>query len=146
MDASPQSQQVAPAPQSPEPVRDDRDGISQIPPKIQIPAESKKPKPPLGKEKATQSVILKEVEATPKIIKETTDHPPNRPAMTPMTPPSLNLSAIAWSEEPSKRIAMINDTMIREGSEILGVKVVEIFPHRVRLSYNGQPFEISLSH
>lgn len=142
------SQQVATALHSPEPVRDARDEISQIPPKIQIPAESKipaeikNPATSLGEEKATRNVMSKEADVAPQNTKKTPERTPKAPATT---PPSLTLSAIAWSEEPSKRLALINDTITTEGSEIQGVKVVEIDPHRVRFSYNGQAFEISLS-
>jgi hypothetical protein len=39
---------------------------------------------------------------------------------------------------------MINGTIATEGSVIEGVKVVEIHPNKVRFSYNGQPYEISM--
>jgi hypothetical protein len=138
VDVPPQSKMVEPLPPSPEPVPKSQDEISQIPPKIQIPSESKYPLAPLSEEKATQNLIPKKVDLVYKNSKETIEKPI-------ISPPSLTLSAIAWSEEPSKRIAMVNDTIVREGSKILGVKVLEIFPHRVRFFYNGQTFEISIS-
>jgi hypothetical protein len=132
LNAAAKSQQVAPAPHFPEPVRDAQGEISEMMQKMQIlaerkiPAASKNHVTSPGEEKATRNVI-----------------PPTRNGPI-RTPPSLNLSAIAWSEEPSKRIAFINDMITREGSEILGAKIVEISPRRVRFSYEGQAFELSL--
>jgi general secretion pathway protein B len=119
------TQQVAPAPPlTPEPVRDARDEISRVPPKIQNQAESKPPAISLGEKKTRQNVISQEADVAPGTIK---------------------LSGILWHEEPSERRAAVNGTVITEGSVIEGVKVVEIFPTRVRFSYNGRPFEISMS-
>jgi type II secretory pathway component PulC len=70
------------------------------------------------------------------------------PAQTPdksnTTPLSLRISGIIWSEDPSKRVAVINGSSITEGSLIEGVEVVEIHPTRVRFSRNNQFFEIPL--
>jgi general secretion pathway protein B len=108
------SQQVAPPPPPQEPVRDARDEINRVSPKIQTPAESKTSKiggPPPGS-------------AT--------------------TLPSLKLSAIVWYEERSKRFVMVNGLIANEGSVVEGVKVEEIYPDRVRFSHNGRPFEIPI--
>ncbi|MGA2959668.1 MAG: general secretion pathway protein GspB [Thermodesulfobacteriota bacterium] len=56
----------------------------------------------------------------------------------------LKISGIVWHEEPSERRAVINGSFTKEGSVIEGVKVVEIFPTRVRFSHNGRTFEISV--
>jgi hypothetical protein len=141
------SQKVAPSPPSREPVRDAREKLSKIPEKIQAPAESKIPvesktsAPSLAEEKTSHHVITEETSVAPVNIKKPTEHPPSGPATT---PPSLRLSGIVWYEEPSRRLAVINGTIATEGSLIEGVKVVEISPTRVRLSYNGQLFEISI--
>ena len=83
------NQQVAPAPLPPEPVRDARDEISRVPPKIQNPTESKAPAeaktpaevksstesrgpaPSLGEEKASQNAISEEAEVAPGEYKKT---------------------------------------------------------------------------
>jgi hypothetical protein len=39
---------------------------------------------------------------------------------------------------------VINGTITTEQSVIEGVKIEEIYPNRVRLSYNDRPFEILL--
>ena len=142
------SQQVAPAPLSHEPVRDTRDEISRVAPKIQIPAESKKPESfPVEKE-VDRKVIPEEASVAPEKRKIPTEQTPPSPQQTPKesptTPPSLKISAIVWYEEPSRRFAMINGTITYEGSVIEGVKVEEIYSNRVRFSYNGRPFEISI--
>lgn len=142
--ASVPSPQAAPAP--PEPVRDDRDRMSpiskiQIPAEGKIPTESKNPVPSPSEERTTRNVMLKEAPIAPKTPRKTVEQTPQRPAAT---APSLNLEGIIWSEEPSKRFALINNAIAAEGSEIRGVKVIKIDPHLVHFSYNGQPFEISL--
>jgi type II secretory pathway component PulC len=59
-------------------------------------------------------------------------------------PPPLKISGIVWNEEPSSRRAVINGTLLSEGSAIEGVKVVEIFPTKVRFLYQGAYFEKSI--
>jgi general secretion pathway protein B len=135
------NQQVAPAPLPPEPVRDAREEMSRVPPKIQNPPESKVPVPSLGEEKESQNAISEEADVAPVETRKPAEPTPNASATT---PPSLKLSGIVWSEEPSKRLAVINGTITTEGSVIQGVKVVEIYPTHVVLSHNGRPFEISL--
>jgi len=134
-------QQVPPAPPlSREPARDPRGEISRVPPKIQESGESKKPATSPGDKKTTENVIPKEAEIAPGSTKKPSEPAPKEPSTT---PPPLKISGIVWHEEPSDRRAVINGTFTKEGSIIEGVKVVEIFPTRVRFSYNGRTFEIS---
>jgi len=81
-------------------------------------------------------------ETVPQSVRETVQGTPN---VSPTTPPSLKLSAIVWYEDPSARFAMINGIKATEGSEIEGVKVVEIHPTSVRFLDNGRYFEISMT-
>jgi general secretion pathway protein B len=141
MDAPALSQQVVPAPLSREPVRDARDEISRMPPKVQDHAKSKTPATPLSEKKESPKVITEEADVAPADTKKPAERTPDGSATT---PPSLTLSGIVWSEEPSKRFAVINGTVATEGSEIYGVKVVEIHPTHVLLSHKGQSFEISM--
>jgi general secretion pathway protein B len=135
-------QQVAPVPLSREPVRDGRDEISRVPPKIQSPVESNTPTTSLSEKKASQNVTSEEKDVAPGNTKKHVESSPNVSATT---PPSLKLSAIVWYEDPSKRFAMINGVITTEGSLIEGVKVVEINPTSVRFLHNDRSFEISLS-
>ena len=57
--------------------------------------------------------------------------------------PRLKISGIIWHEQPAMRRAVINGSFATEGSQIQGVKVVEILPTRVRFSYKDQVFELS---
>jgi general secretion pathway protein B len=138
------TQQVVPAsPSSPsrETIRDARDEVSRVPPKVQGHARSKSPVAPLSEKKESPKVIPEEADAPPADIKKPVERTPDGSAPT---PPSLTVSGIIWSEEPSKRFAVINGTVATEGSVIHGVKVVEIHPTHVILSHKGQSFEISL--
>jgi general secretion pathway protein B len=150
----------SPAPQQPadavllsrEPVPEPPDELSPVPPKVQVPLKTKEPPASLTedkseKKKTNQNVIskevkkLKETESTPRETKISPEQVPAGPAAT---PPSLNISAIVWYEEPARRFAMINGTIATEGSVIEGMKVEEIYPTRVRFLHNGQHFEISI--
>jgi hypothetical protein len=134
-------QQVPPAPLSREPVRDARKEISRVPPKIQESEESNPPATSPGEKKAGQNVISKEAEVAPGSAKKFPEPTPKESATA---PPLLKISGIVWHEEPSERRAVINGSFTKEGSVIEGVKVVEIFPTRVRFSHNGRTFEISV--
>ena len=59
-------------------------------------------------------------------------------------PPPLKISGIVWNEEPSMRRAVINGYLASEGFTVEGVKVVEIFPTKVRFLHQGRYFDISV--
>jgi general secretion pathway protein B len=161
------SVQVPPVSLSDERVRDAGDEISRAPAKMQPavkskkPVESKKPAeikrpaeskkepaevktPPLspGEGKTSPEVISKEAPVVPGDIRKPAEQTPRRPAVTPA---SLKLSGIVWSEDRSKRLAVINGMVTTEGYIFEGVKVVEIYPDHVLLLLNDQPFELSLN-
>ena len=161
------SLQVTPAPLSHETVREARDEIIRDPAKMQAPIESKRPveakkpveikKPTEGEkqpvevkipalspseEKMSPEVISKEAPVVPGDMRKPSEQTPRRSAVTPA---SLRLSGIVWSEEPSKRLAVINGMVTTEGYVFEGVKVVEIHPDHVLLLLNDQPFELSLN-
>jgi hypothetical protein len=158
-----ETRQVGPAAVSREPIRDVREKENQMHPKIEPPAESKtpvetktpveikppaEPKPPAETQipvislDEKKTVMPEKVEAVPGSARKTVEATPN---VSPTTPPSLKLSAIVWYEDPSMRFAMINGIKATEGSEIEGVKVVEINPNSVRFLQNGRYFEISMT-
>jgi len=56
----------------------------------------------------------------------------------------LKLQAIAWSAIPEKRIAVINDRVLREGSVVDGILVLRIDDSRVVVRENGLTWEIPL--
>jgi general secretion pathway protein B len=140
------NQPVAPVPLSSEPIPDAREEISPAPPKIQSPVKSKRPPASLveskrDERKMNRNVSEKEADIAIERTKIPAENTPNGPASS---SPSLNISAIVWYEEPSKRFAMINGLIATEGSVIEGMKVEEIYPNRVRFLRNGQPLEISI--
>jgi len=159
---------AAPTPQLPshEPVLSAREEISLPPAKMypsvkrKIPVETKKPparKTPLEAEeppvevksippsaseaKIGSEVISKEAPAPSEEIRKPVAEPPKKTAVTPA---SLRLSGIVWSEDPTKRLAVINGMVMTEGYVFEDVKVVEIHPDHVVLLLNDQPFELSL--
>ena len=56
----------------------------------------------------------------------------------------MRVSGIVWSEDSSQRIAVVNGVTVAEGDSIEGVRVVQIFPTRVRFLQNESVFEILL--
>lgn len=54
----------------------------------------------------------------------------------------LVVSGIAWQEERGLRRAVVNGSLVGEGGEILGARVVEIKEKRVRFSRGGNTWEI----
>ncbi len=157
------SQQAVPAAVSREPVRAVREKENQMNSKIEVPSEGKipaetkvsvevkppdepkplaQPKTPLTSLEEKKTVVPEKVETAPGSASKTVEATPN---VSPATPPPLKLSAIAWYEDPSLRFVMINGIKATEGSEIEGVKVVEIKPTSVRFLHNGRYFEISMT-
>ena len=128
------------ASQSPETVRDARDEMRRVPPKIQSDAENRTPASSSGEKETSPNLFSREAVVTP----QTGKVPEQTPGRSPRTPPSLRISGIVWSEDPLKRIAVINGAAFTEGSVIEGVKILEIYPMRVRFSNNDRLFEIPL--
>ena len=60
-------------------------------------------------------------------------------------PADLTISGIAWQDEHSLRRAVVNGSLVGEGAEVAGARVVEIREDRVWLSRDGQVFEAVLS-
>jgi len=54
----------------------------------------------------------------------------------------ITISGIAWQDERHLRRAVINGTLVGEGAEILGAKVIEIGENRVRFNRGGEVFEV----
>lgn len=55
---------------------------------------------------------------------------------------SLVVSGIAWQEEKVLRRAVVNGSLVGEGGEISGARVMEIRENRVRFSRGGRSFEV----
>jgi general secretion pathway protein B len=161
------SLRVTSAPPSNKPVRDARDEIIRDSAKIQAvvkikrpvetkkpaevtkPAESEKqpvevkiPPPSASEETISPEVASEEAPVVPADMRKPSEQTPRKSALTPA---SLKLSGIVWSEEPSKRLAVINGTVTTEGYVFEGMKVVEIHPDHVLLLLNDQPFDLSLN-
>ena len=135
------SRQMVPASPSPEPGRSAPDKAGRMPTKIQTQVESKIPTTARDEKKASPSIIPEKAGFAPGYTEKPAEPTANGPAAT---PPPLKISGILWDEEPSKRRAVINGTFATEGSTIEGVKVVEIYPTRVRFLQGGRSFEVSI--
>jgi general secretion pathway protein B len=129
---------------SSEPVGDARDEIRPTPPKIQTPVKTKTPPAASVENQGDEKGLNQGVRpGEADLAVEKTNAPPAYTRKGSATAsPSLNISAIVWYEETSKRFAMINGLIIAEGAVVEGMKVEEIYPDRVRFLHNGQHLEI----
>lgn len=59
--------------------------------------------------------------------------------------PEISISGIAWQDERRMRRAVLNGTLVGEGAEVAGARVVEIRENKVRMSRGGQIFEVFFS-
>ncbi len=132
-------QQVPPAPLPREPVRDAREKISGTSSKVEAAPESRPPLPAPVEEKPSRSIIPERPVVAPEMTRKTQDPPPSVSATD---PPVMKLSGILWHEDPLERRAVINGMVLREGTSIEGIRVLEIHPTHVRLSHKGRPIDI----
>ena len=132
------SQQASPVPLSQEPARDAREKAH---PKIDQSAESKAPATSTGEKKAGPQGIPEEARVAPQVAEKPAKDILSESATT---PPSLKISGIVWSEDPSNRLAVVNGITVTEGAVIEGVKVLEIYPTRVRFLHNQTSFDVPL--
>ncbi|PLX95621.1 MAG: hypothetical protein C0619_01140 [Desulfuromonas sp.] len=58
--------------------------------------------------------------------------------------PQLSIDMILFKPEPDARLAVINDLPVMEGTVLEGVRIVEIQPQRVRISWQGEEFSLPL--
>jgi general secretion pathway protein B len=58
--------------------------------------------------------------------------------------PALKVTGIGWQKDNAERLAIVNGRAVSEGAVVEGARVEEIFPDRVRFSFNGKTFEIPL--
>ena len=129
------NQQVAPAPPPRQSARDAGDEVGRAPRAIKSPETS------VDAKKEIPRVVPEKVGIVPEIARKPAEPPSIRSTTT---PPALKVTAVVWYEEPSRRFAFVNGTKVTEGGVIEGVKVVEIYPDRVRFLHNDRAFEISL--
>lgn len=122
------SPQVVDPSSSREPAREAQPETGQVSPRTQAPAESQKVIP----EKAGV--------ASPKTTKPAGPAPDRSATGRPL----LKITAIVWSEDPSRRFAVVNGVMAYEGTVVDGVKVDQINPTSLRFSDDGRPFEIPI--
>lgn len=74
------------------------------------------------------------------------------PAVTPSqaavqvvaAPADIMVSGIAWQEERTARRAVVNGFLIREGGDVAGARIIEIYPGRIRFSQSGRTFDVQL--
>jgi general secretion pathway protein B len=55
---------------------------------------------------------------------------------------NIAVSGIAWQDERSLRRAVVNGSLVGEGAEVIGAKVIEIRQNLVRFSRDGRSFDV----
>ena len=61
----------------------------------------------------------------------------------PLNDPEMKLQAVTWSKEPQKRIAVINNRILREGDMVLGYYIAAINQDDVDISREGKKWKLS---
>jgi general secretion pathway protein B len=69
----------------------------------------------------------------------------NETAAPAVAAPDITVTGIAWQDERSLRRAVVNGSLVGEGAEVAGARVIEIREDRVRLSRGGQTIEAAFS-
>lgn len=59
-------------------------------------------------------------------------------------PEQIQIHAIAWSEEATKRIAVVEDQILHIGEAFRGAKVAEIHPEAVDFYYQGEVWTLKI--
>lgn len=67
-----------------------------------------------------------------------------RPEAGTASRPAVKISGIVWQEEPSERKAMINGKVARIGDTVDGMRILEINPSHVKLSFDGKSFKAGM--
>ncbi len=75
--------------------------------------------------------------------------PPHREVPLPVahplsSVPALRVNGIAFQDDSTGAVAMINEQPLAKGGIINGVTIEEIYKNRVKFNYNGELFEIPL--
>ena len=63
---------------------------------------------------------------------------------TPVMTPSIEVNGIAFQDEGTDRVAIVNGVSVSNGSVIGGAKVEDIQKDWVRFSYGGEKFDVAL--
>ena len=58
--------------------------------------------------------------------------------------PSIEVNGIAFQDESTDRVAIVNGVSVSNGSIIGGAKVEDILKDLVRFSYGGEKFDVAL--
>ncbi len=104
------------------------------PPEVDSPSVSPRSRPAEGQPPAR---------AAAKAPKPLPTAQPQTPA-GPVSRPVLHLTGIAFQEEKSARLAVVNDLPVMVGTVIEGALVEAIHPDRVVFSFRGERFSVSL--
>jgi hypothetical protein len=133
--------EISPSPLSPGPGSGVPSGAKPELSKVPLQTDSRPPAASPGVQNGIPKGTSRETRVPPGKVSK-----PGEPAAGGSTqnPPPLKISGIVWNEDPSLRRAVINGSLLTEGSLIEGVKVVEIFATKVRFLHQGRYFEISV--
>lgn len=102
------------------------------------------PSPPIKVEKQA-SPPINSLPRLPESESGQMEKPSDLPQLAvPSAPPQLKVAGIAWQKGNAERMAIVNGKPVTEGAVVEGAKVEEIFPDRVRFSYDEKTFDIPL--
>jgi general secretion pathway protein B len=65
-------------------------------------------------------------------------------SLPPHAASDLKVSGIAWQKESTSRLAVVNGVPVSQGAVVVGAKIEEILPDRVRFTRDSRSFEVFL--
>lgn len=123
--------------------------VPQPPPPQPLPAPAVEAPRPVPAPPA--ALVPRPQPAAPRPDEEEEERAPSMPppsAQTPVAvtqPSDLTVTGIAWQDERRLRRAVVNGTLVAEGTVVAGARIVSIGERKVRFSKDGRTFDVPLS-
>jgi len=111
-----------------------------VPQKAAIkPSFSKPVRRPLADEPKTPETFASKAQNAPLVAPKITAKPYHGDS-------PIKVQAIAWSDNPAQRLAVINDTVVREGQFIGDILIIGIHPEKIIIRKEGKMWELIFRH
>ena len=78
------------------------------------------------------------------VIQPSQPEPVKQRELSAVSTPAMHVTGIAWQQEGTSRLAMVNGQLVREGATVGGARVEGILPDRVRFSRDGRTFDVQM--
>src|ERR1039457_864748 len=115
-------------------------GVNSSPINVELPDNTRQEKVKEAKTLPFNKVVIPD-EAS-KISPAFHAHKERISRLTVNPPQGLKVNGIAFQDDPSESVAVVNGMLVKRGMSVDGARLEEIFPDRVRFSGKDGPFEV----